>query len=143
MGLRLHIEGADSIFLDEHSIKTLRFMTDTPNDSNARSTDVVNTIKIEGKILTSVDGLPVDDTMKIAKWSKVRAEIADSYRVVTAEVVVASQIVRKFVFPQAFVVDYDERFGDMEGAGEFILTVRQKKDLFDKTEIEGGFEAPA
>jgi hypothetical protein len=81
--------------------------------------------------------------MKIAKWSLVRAEVADSYRVVEAEVVVAGQVVRKYTLPQAFVVDYDERYGDVEGTGEFKLTVRQKKDLFDNVEVVGGFDAPA
>ena len=140
MGIRLLIEGADTIRLDEHSIQKCRFMTDTPDDSNARSTDVVNTIQLTGKILTAVDGLPVDDTMKIAKWSLVRAENADSYRKVSVETVYANQVVRKFILPHAFVVDYDERYGDTEGVGEFTLTVRQKKDLFDKCEIEGGYE---
>jgi len=49
-------------------------------------------------------------------------------------------VVRKFILPHAFVVDYDERYGDTEGVGEFSLTVRQKKDLFGETEIQGGFE---
>ena len=139
MGIRLKIEGADTIMLDEHSIQKCVFMTDTPDDSNARSTDVVTTIRLTGKILTAVDGLPVDDTQKIAKWSMVRAENADSYRVVTVEVIYADQIVRKYTLPQAFIVDYDEAYGDTEGVGEFKLTVRQKKDLFDKTTIDGGF----
>ena len=140
MGIRLLIEGIDTITLDEHSIKTCKFMTDTPDDSNARSTDVVSTIHLTGKILTAVDGLPIDDTQKIAKWSLVRAEVADSYRKITVEVVVASKVVRKYTLPHGFLVDYDERYGDTEGTGEFSLTVRQKKDLFDKTEIEGGYE---
>ena len=139
MGLTLRIEGAENIFLDEHSIQTGKFMTDTPDDSNARSTDVVNTILVTGKILTAVDGLPVDDTQKIARWSLVRAENADSYRKVTMEVIYANQVVRSYHLPNAFVVDYDERYGDIEGIGEFKLTVRQKKDLFEHTTIEGGY----
>ncbi|MCL2593203.1 MAG: membrane-associated protease 1 [Defluviitaleaceae bacterium] len=139
MGLRLKIEGADAITLDEHSIISCDFMTDTPDDSNARSSDVVNTMIIRGKILTAVDGKPADDTMKISKWSLVRAEVADSYRKATIEVVVASQIVRKVHFPQAFIVDYTEKYFDTEGAGTFELTIRQKKDLFDLTTVEGGY----
>ena len=80
MGIRLTIEGAESISLDEHSIETCKFITDTPDDSNARSTDVVNTMILTGRILTAVDGDAADDTMKIAKWSVVRAESSDSYR---------------------------------------------------------------
>jgi len=140
MGLRLQIKGGtDTIVLDEHSITSARFFTDTPDDSNARSTDVVNTMKIEGKILTPVGGVLQDDTLKIAKWSKVRAEVADSYRVVELEVVLADVVVRKITFPIAFVVDYDEHYHDTEGVGTFLLTVRQKKDKFEMTEIAGGF----
>ena len=141
MGLRLNIKGADQIILDEHSIISAKFITDTPDDSNARSTDVVNTMIIDGKILTPVGGVAADDTMKIAKWSKVRAEIADSYREVTIEVIVADQVVRKIYFPHAFVVDYTEHYFDTEGVGTFHLIVRQKKDKFDLTEIEGGYAA--
>ena len=139
MGIRLTIEGAESISLDEHSIQTCKFITDTPDDSNARSTDVVNTMILTGRILTAVDGDAADDTMKIAKWSVVRAESADSYSKATAEIVSANQIVRKAHFPNAFVVDYQERYGDTEGIGEFTLMIRQKKDKFELTTIDGGY----
>ena len=115
MGIRLTIEGAETISLDEHSIKSCKFLTDTPDDSDARSTDVVNTLELTGKILTAVDGDAADDTMKIAKWSVVKAESSDSYRKATVEIVSANQIVRKIHFPNAFVVDYQERYGDTEG----------------------------
>lgn len=139
MGIRLKIEGAETIELTEYSINKCKFVTDTPDDSNARSTDVVNTIILSGKILTAVDGEAADDTMKIAKWSCVRAENADCYRKATIEVLSASQIVRKVHFPNAFVVDYTEHYGDTEGVGEFTLTIRQKKDKFELTTIEGGY----
>ena len=126
MGLRLNISGADTISLDEHSLISCKFMTDTPNDSNARSTDVVNTLQIKGKILTAVGGEAADDTMKIGKWSLVRAESADSYREATVEVVLANQIVRKVHFPNAFIVDYTEDYFDTEGVGTFDLRACSK-----------------
>lgn len=141
MGIRLKIEGAETITLDERSIQTCRFLTDTPDDSNARSTDVVNTLVLTGKILTAVDGDAADDTKKIATWSCVKAENADSYRKATVEIVSANQIVRKVFFPNAFVVDYEEHYGDTEGVGEFSLTIRQKKDKFEATTIDGGYGA--
>ena len=61
MGIRLTIEGAETISLDEHSIKSYKFLTDTPDDSDARSTDVVNTLELTGKILTAVDGDAADE----------------------------------------------------------------------------------
>ncbi len=94
------------------NIQTVVYDTDTPDDSNARSTDVGSTLRITGKILTATDGDKADDTMKLATWSLVPAEKADCYRKVTLEVISADQVVRKIYFPNAFVVDYNERFGD-------------------------------
>jgi len=139
MGIRLKIEGAETISLNEHSINSCKFITDTPDDSNARSTDVVNSMIIEGKILTAVGGEAADDTLKIATWSCVRAESADSYRKATIDVVAADLIVREVVFPNAFVVDYTEHYFDTEGVGTFTLEIRQKKDKFEFTTISGGF----
>ncbi len=141
MGIRLKIEGAETIELNESSIKTCKFSTDTPDDSNARSTDVANTIVLTGKILTAVDGEAADDTMKIAKWSTVKAELADSYRKATVQIISANQVVRQVYFPNAFVVDYTEHYGHEEGTGTFELVIRQKKDKFEATEISGGFNS--
>jgi len=141
MGIRLKIEGVETIQLDEHNILTSRFMFDTSSDTAARATDVLTALEVTGKILTAVDGTPVDDTQKIARWSLVRAESADCYRVVTVEVISAGQVVRKYQLPNAFVSDYDESFGeDGDGSGKFRLIARQKSDLFDKTKVEGGYD---
>ncbi|MBD8032002.1 MULTISPECIES: membrane-associated protease 1 [Solibacillus] len=139
MGFVLKVEGSEAIELGLDSIIAVEYETDTPNDSNARSTDVGATLKIKGKILTATDGDNADDTMKLALWSLVPAEKADCYRKVTLEVISADQVVRKVNFPNAFVVDYTERFGDTEGIGEFTLFIKQKKDKTDLAKIEGGY----
>ena len=141
MGLRVKIKGDDELYFDEHSILSASYMTDTPDDSNARSSNVVSTIRIHGKILTAVNGQEQDDVLKLAKWSLVRAEVADSYRNFKLENVLAGQVVRSVELPEAFVVDYTETYSDSTGTGTFDLTVRQKKDLFDNTKIEGGYDA--
>ncbi|MEK4628193.1 membrane-associated protease 1 [Solibacillus sp. FSL R7-0682] len=139
MGFVLKVEGSEAIELGLDSIVAVEYETDTPNDSNARSTDVGATLKIKGKILTATDGDNADDTMKLALWSLVPAEKADCYRKVTLEVISADQVVRKINFPNAFVVDYTERFGDTEGIGEFFLFIKQKKDKTDLAKVEGGY----
>ncbi|HEX9061826.1 MAG TPA: membrane-associated protease 1 [Clostridia bacterium] len=141
MGFKLKIEGAETIELGVDHIQSVTYKTDTPDDSNARSTDVGSILEIEGKILTAVDGDKADDTLKIATWSLVPAEKADSYRKATLEVIAADQVVRKISFPNAFVVDYTEDFGHTEGVGTFKLLIKQKKDKNDKTKIEGGYAA--
>ena len=139
MGLRLKIEGSESIDLKETSITNVKFGADIPHDSNARSTDLGSTILIEGKILAPVDGEAADDTSKIAKWALVPAENSDCYRKVTVEVIAASQVVRKYTYSNAFVVDYKENYGDVEGIGTFTLTMKQKKDKMAQVSVEGGY----
>ncbi len=139
MGFRLKVEGSETIELGMDNITSVEFDTDTPDDSNARSTDVGATLKVSGKIITATDGDAADDTMKLALWSLVSAEKADCYRKVTLEVIAADQVIRKIHFPNAFVVDYSENFGDNEGIGTFSIFIKQKKDKTEFTTIEGGY----
>ena len=139
MGFRVKVEGAESIDLNIESIETVEFKTDTPDDSNARSTDLGTSLIITGKILTPVNGEAADNTIKLAQWSLVPAEKADCYRRVKVDVISASQVVRQFTLPNAFVVDYEENYGDVEGIGTFKLYVKQKKDKTAAVKFEGGF----
>lgn len=54
MGFKVKIEGAETIDLSIESVQTVKLITDTPEDSNARSKDVGSTMVIKGKILTAV-----------------------------------------------------------------------------------------
>lgn len=139
MGFILKVEGAEVIELGLDNIQKVVYDTDTPDDSNARSTDVGSTLRISGKIITATDGDKADDTLKLAKWSLVPAEKADCYRKVTLKVIAADQVVREISFPNAFVVDYKESFGDTEGVGTFDLYIKQKKDKTELASILGGY----
>ncbi len=139
MGFKVKVEGAETIDLNIESVETVEFKTDTPDDSNARSTDLGTTLVIAGKILTPVGGEAADSTIKLAQWSLVPAEKADCYRKVTIDVISASQVVRQFTLPNAFVVNYEEEYGDTEGVGTFKLYVKQKKDKIAGVKFEGGF----
>jgi len=139
MGLRMKIEGSESISLMETSITGVRFGSDIPHDSNARSTDLGSTVLVEGKILAAVGGETADDTSKIAKWSLVPAENSDCYRSAEITVINASQIVRQITIPNAFVVGYEEDFSDETGIGTFRLLMKQKKDKMSALKFEGGF----
>lgn len=141
MGFKVTIEGAEKIELGIESVKKVVLKTDTPEDSNARSKDVGSTMVISGKILTALDGEEFDGTRQMGIWSLIPAEKADCYRKITVEVLSADQIIRKIFFPNAFVVDYKEHFGDTEGVGTFELVVKQKKDKLDQIKIEGGYSA--
>ena len=139
MGLRMKIEGSETINLVETSITGIKFGADIPQDSNARSTDLGSTVLVEGKILAAVGGEAADDTSKIARWSLVPAENGDCYRSVEISVVSASQVVRQITIPNAFVVGYEEDFTDETGIGTFCLLMKQKKDKMASVKFEGGF----
>ncbi|BDU50636.1 membrane-associated protease 1 [Haliovirga abyssi] len=140
MGFRLKVEGQnETIDLGMANIQKAEYKTDTPDDSNARSTDVGTLIIVTGKIITAVNGEEADHTLNLAKWSVVSAEKADCYRVTTLEVIAADQVVRKIILPNSFVVDYTEKYGDTEGVGTFEIVIKQKKDKTELTDIDGGF----
>lgn len=142
MGFILKVESStDSFQLAYESVQTVEFSTDTPQDSNARSTDLGATLIISGKILTAVDGDPADSTVNLSLWSMIPVEKADCYRKLTIDVVAAGQVVRQIKLPNAFVVDYTETYGDTEGVGTFCLVVKQKKDKLGRVEVNGGYPA--
>ena len=101
MGFKLKVEGPSTIELGTTIITGVKFRTDIPHDSNARSTDIGSTVTITGKILTAVDGDPFDNTRQLGLWALVPAEKSDCYRKVSIEVIAASQVVRKYTYPNA------------------------------------------
>ena len=102
MGFKLKVEGPSTIELGTTIITGVKFRTDIPHDSNARSTDMGSTVTITGKILTAVDGDPFDNTRQLGLWALVPAEKSDCYRKVSIEVIAASQVVRKYTYPNAY-----------------------------------------
>lgn len=139
MGFTLKVEGNSTIELGKDSIISVKVQTDIPQDSNARSTDLGSTVTITGKILTAVDGDPFDSTKQLGLWALVPAESSDCYRKVTIEVIASSQMVRQYTYPNAFVVDYSEHYGDVEGVGTFTLIMKQKKDKMAQVSVDGGY----
>ena len=135
MGFRVSIDGSGPVNLTEQCVKSVGFQSEIPADSNARATDNGATLKIRGKMLFSLGAESQDATLNLAKWS------ADAYRTVKVDVVAAGQIVRQITLPNAFVMEYEESLDDESGVGEFYLHVKQKKDLTNRTSIEGGFGA--
>lgn len=137
MSFLVKVEGNESFEIVNESVRSVKVTTDIPLDSNARTKDVGATMIITGKILADV----TDSTRKLALWSVVPAEKADCYRNVTVEHVAGSVMERKYCFPNAFVLDYKEEFGDIEGIGTFTLVLKQKKDKIASVAVEGNYSA--
>lgn len=128
----------NNVTLGVETVKSVDLLVATPQDSNARTTDLGVTLKVTGKILTMLDD-GNESTVDLAAWAMIPVEQADCYRNVSVKVVAANQVVRQYTLTNAFVVDYKETYGDKEGVGTFELIVRQKKDKVQKTTITGGY----
>ena len=139
MSYKVNIEGVESFEIAKECVRSVKYTTDIPLDSNARTKDVGSTLTITGRILTAVDGDPFDSTKQLGLWALVPAESSDCYRKVTVEVIASSQVVRKYSYPNAFVVDYREDYGDEEGVGTFTLIMKQKKDKMAQVSVDGGY----
>ena len=92
---------------------------------------------VAGKLLaTNAEFGSNSATSELFAWAQVPAQSADAYRDVTVDVIseVASndeKPFREIHLPNAFVVNYSERYNDKMGVGEFALTLRQKVDKLD------------
>ena len=137
MSFLVKVEGNESFEIVNESVRSVKVTTDIPLDSNARTKDVGATMILTGKILADV----TDSTRKLALWSVVPAEKADCYRNVMVEHIAGSVMERKYCFPNAFVLNYKEEFGDIEGTGTFTLVLKQKKDKIASVAVEGNYSA--
>jgi len=139
MGFILAITGKDTtIDLGVDIIRLVNVQHSTPNDSRAKSTDVTATMWITGKLLSTEDGSNNSDTLKLFEWSLVSSQSADAYRSVEVQVISQSQVFRRISFPNAFVIDYSERYTDSAGVGEFTLILRQRTDKLTDIKAESG-----
>lgn len=117
------------------------FNNASPDDTNARATDIALSVKIWGKMLYSLGAKDSDHTLNLAKWAQVPSEKPDCYRNARIDVVAASQMVRQFTLPDAFVMEYTEELDDETGVGTFYLHIKQKKDQNAMVKVDGGFGA--
>lgn len=141
MGFRLKVTGGKDIEMNEGILTAVQFISETPENANARSTDLGVILKISGRINFSLGAQLADATVDVAAWALMPSDQADCYRNVQIQVVNGGQIVRQYTYPNAFVMDYLEDLNDEEGVGTWTLLLKQKKDLTDKVELKGNFEA--
>ena len=79
MSYKVTVEGVESFEIAKECVRSVKFTTDIPLDSNARTKDVGSTLTITGRILTAVDGDPFDSTRKLALWSAEKGQVKHDY----------------------------------------------------------------
>lgn len=130
MGFKVTISDIDQVF--QKSIESVIFRVDSPNDANARATDIGNIIEIFGKIGSD------EKTVDLYLWSLLPVNDPKAYRNVEIETIGAKgNSIRKVTFPQAFVLDYAESYSVHEGEGTFYLLLKQKLDKNSSIVVEG------
>ena len=140
MGFRVKITGGNDVEFNEGIITGVQFVSDTPDNANARSTDLGVILKITGRINFSLGAELTDSTVELANWSLMPSDQADCYREVQVQVINGGQVIRQYTYPNAFVMNYLEDLNDEEGVGSFEILLKQKKDLTEKIELKGNFE---
>ena len=125
MGFRISLKSSnDEIVLEKENVTNIRFLSDTQDDNNARSTDINVGIEVEGKIIAPLGG----------------ENSEDAYRSLVLEVILAGNVVRKYNMPNIFVVDYVESYDDKVGNGKFNLKLKQKKEKIKDITVDGGYQ---
>lgn len=65
MSLKVNVDGAESFEVSQECVQKVKFQTEIPLDSNARTKDVGCSLEISGKILVATDGDPFDSTRQL------------------------------------------------------------------------------
>jgi len=135
----LRITGKSKVIeIDEKHIIDIEYSVDTPDDSNARSTDVIYKLIINGRIIPEIGGSSGERVLDLDLWSRVQHG-TDLYRDVEAGYTAEGYTVRKYHFNKGFVQDYVETYDDQNGTGKFYIEICQKKDHNRDVTINGGF----
>ena len=123
---------ADVAELTEEVLK-VEIDSEIPASSEARSSNIVVTLTITGRVSYDSDKVFMKDSTKsIAEWSFLKPDSPDTYKAVTVEFD-HTGTTRSYSLENAFCVSFHEGFEDQNG--EFVLKVRQKKDRLDGVEV--------
>ena len=129
---------ANTVEIDEKHIIDMEYKVDTPDDCNARSTDVTFKLIINGRIIPEIGGSSGERVLALDHWSRVQHGV-DLYRDVEAGYTAEGYTVRKYHFNKGFVQDYKETYDDQSGTGTFYIEICQKKDHNRDVTVDGGF----
>lgn len=128
-----------TITVDEKHIISIKYEVITPDDSNARSVDVIYKLTVTGRIIPEIGGSSGEGILALDEWSRVQHGI-DLYRTIDAGYTAEGYTVRNYNFNKGFVQDYIEDYDDQHGTGTFKIEICQKKDHNHCVTIEGGFQ---
>ncbi len=125
-GLRLIVRKAEGeeAFLDiEDSVNKYLFKLNSDNRSLTKDNNIMAELTIEGEYR---DEVADKASQFMAEWAT--ETTGSAYKYVELIRFNENLILKRYVFPNAFIVDYDEWVGDAAGKVSFKLYIKQTKD---------------
>lgn len=129
--------------LDGTFISGVDFVSDTPDATKGRAASQVFGLILTGSINYNVIDGTEHPLNAITEWALLPAESPNTYKKVQVDITASDQIVRSYIFPQAFVMAYAEDMQEEAGRGTFKLELRQKKDTGTAIEIKDPYKLEA
>lgn len=128
-------DGTDYVTLDDKAVKFVEFKLDTVEENvEDRSDDVINIIKIKGKITVDTK----DEVRKLALWAKEKLRVK-VFKTVEITLTSGGDMLREYSLNYAFCVDYTETFNSGKDSGKegnsFELVISQRKADLDGLNI--------
>lgn len=126
MKYEVKISGPVSVELSADEVTGVKFISDSPNDANARSSELTLSATIEGKIL--YDALTEVQSDQLAAWAVKDHENESDYATVEISCIgAAATVARKVTLTHAFLAAYNESFNGNRSVGKFKAVFKQVK----------------
>ena len=126
MKYEVKISGPVNIELSADEVTGVKFISDSPNDANARSSELTLSATVEGKIL--YDALTEVQSDQLAAWAVKDHEEESDYATVEITCTGANaSVARKVTLTSAFLAAYNESFNGNRSIGRFKAVFKQVK----------------
>lgn len=126
MKYEVKVTGPVSVTLSPDEVTSVKFYSDSPDDSNARSSELTVSATVEGKIL--YDALSEVQSDQMAAWSVKDHENESDYANVEITCTGAdSSVARRVTLTCAFLAEYRESFNGNSAIGRYTAVFKQVK----------------
>lgn len=126
MKYEVKISGPVSVELSADEVTGIKFSSDSPDDANARSSELTLSATVEGKIL--YDALSAVQSDLLAAWAVKDHETESDYATVEITCIGANaSVARKVTLTSAFLAAYNESFNGNSSIGRFKAVFKQVK----------------
>ena len=126
MKYEVKISGPVSVELSADEVTGVKFLSDSPDDANARSSELTLSATVEGKVL--FDALSDVQSDKLAAWAVKDHEDESDYATVEITCTGAdASTARKVTLTSAFLAAYNESFTSNSSIGRFKAVFKQVK----------------